>query len=321
MSESPVRWFGPEEIDVLLDAAAVVESQRQAFVALEDGSGQLAERLLLPNAADQSTAFCYAARLSPETGPVCKFGSVNPANADAGLPSVSATVLVLDPVTGRPRALMDGEALTTARTAAASALAARSLAVPSASTLAVLGAGVQAAAHVRALAGVLPLEVVRLHSRSPDRAASTADRLAEETGLQVRAVDSARKAVEGAAVVVTATTSRTPVLEASWLAPGCLVVTVGSFAPDRVEVGEDVVRRSDVLVVDHVPTAAAQSGALVNALAGGALRVDELAGLGAVLLGASPGRRSAEDVVLYTSVGLGIQDAAVAWLVLQAADG
>lgn len=264
-------WLGPAEIEDLLEFDDVIESQREAFAALADGSGQLAPRLLLPNPADGSVAFCYASRLSPATGAVCKFGSVNPGNRERGVPSVSALILVLDSETGQPRALLDGEAVTTARTSAASALAAQLLSRPASRELAVLGTGVQGLAHVRALAAVLPLTQVRLWSPSIERRAAEIARLERELGLPVRSTGDARSAVEGADVVVTATTSHFPVLDLGWLAPGATVVSVGSFAPDRREIGDDVVAAAATVVVDDSATATRQAGPVVHALESGAL--------------------------------------------------
>jgi ornithine cyclodeaminase len=312
-------WLGPADVEELLDVPAAVESQRQAFTALADGSGQLAPRLLLPNEADGSVAFCYAARVSATTGPVAKFGSVNPGNKARGLPSVSALVVVLDPDTGRPRAVLDGEAVTTARTAAASALAAEVLGRDGPRELAVLGCGTQGRAHVRALVAAADVVRVRMYGPTAGTCGDTAAALRAELGVPVLPCATAEEAVSGADVVVTATTSTTPVLAAGWLRPGTTVISVGAFAPDRCEVGDDVVAAADLVVADHAGTALAQSGQLVRAVASGVLDPSRVAGLGDVLIGRAAGRRSADDIVLYTSVGLGIQDAAVAALLLDLA--
>jgi ornithine cyclodeaminase len=135
--------------------------------------------------------------------------------------------------------------------------------------------------------------------------------------VDVQATPAAKNALHGADVVVTATTSPEPVLKAAWLAHGATVITVGSFTPDRRELGEDVMRAADVVVADHPATALNQCGALLRGLHQGALRPADVQSLGAVLVGQSPGRRSPADLVVYASVGLGIQDAAAAWLVLE----
>jgi ornithine cyclodeaminase len=318
MHAGPI-WLGPEDLEELLELRAVIESQRRAFGALADGSGQLAPRLLLPNERDGSVAFCYASRLSHATGPVAKFGSVNPGNRNLGLPSVSAVVVVLDPVTGQPRAFLDGEAVTTARTSAASALAAKLLSRPGRVEVAVLGCGVQGRAHARALAATLPVSAIRMWSPSEASRRSATTTLEEELGLPVRPSDDARGAVDGADVVVTATTSAEPVLEATWVLPGTTVLSVGSFAPDRREVGDDLVRAAATIVVDHPETAAQQAGPIVRALEHALIAPSDLVGLGDIVNGTAPGRYSDEDIVFYNSVGLGIQDAAAAWLALDRA--
>jgi ornithine cyclodeaminase/alanine dehydrogenase-like protein (mu-crystallin family) len=312
-------WLGAADVEELLDVTAAVESQRQAFIALADGSGQLAARLLLPNEADGSVAFCYAARVSPTTGPVAKFGSVNPRNKSRGLASVSALVVMLDAETGQPRGVLDGESVTTARTSAASALAAEVLGRKGPRELAVLGCGTQGRAHVRALVATGNVVRVRMYGPTQSTCHETSAALEAELGVPVQPSATAAGAVEGADLVVTATTSAVPVLQAEWLRPGTTVISIGSFAPDRCEVGDDVLAAANVVVVDHAETALAQSGQLVRAVASGTIAPDDVAGLGDVLIGRAAGRQSEEDIVLYTSVGLGIQDAAVATLLLQRA--
>jgi ornithine cyclodeaminase len=305
-----------------------IESQRAAFTALGAGTAVLPPRLLVPG-TDDSVAFCYAARLTPDGGAVAKFGSVNPRNASRGLPTVSAVVTVLDPVDGHPVAVLDGTAVTTLRTAAASAVAASALARSGARTLTVLGSGVQARAHVPALAHVLPgLAEVRLWSPSRARREALAESLsgagAEQaagvpSGCAVTAASCAEDAVRGADVVACCTTSLTPVLDDGWLAQGTLVISVGSFAPDRHEVPASLVSSADLVVVDDVPATLADCGPVMAAIAAGAFAETHLVSLGQVVTGQHPGRRSPADVIYYNSVGLGIQDAAAALAIVAAA--
>src|SRR5206468_1729927 len=158
---------------------------------------------------------------------VCKFGAVAAGNRARGLATVHAVVLALDAATGEPVALFDGEAVTTVRTPAASAVAVDHLAGPGPHTLAVLGCGVQGRAHVRALAG--RVQAVRLWDHTPGHAEDAAEAL----GGNVTVAGTAADAVGPADVVVTCTTSATPVLSFDWLAPGATVLSIGSFAPDR----------------------------------------------------------------------------------------
>lgn len=302
------------EVAQVFDAHRALESQRVAFTALAGGDAVLPARLLLPGQAE-STAFCYAARLAPDAPAVSKFGSVNPGNADRGLAAISAVITVLDPETGLPRAIMDGTEVTTLRTAAASALAAQTLA-GRVSVLAVIGSGVQAAAHLAALASVLPAEEVRLFSRN----AETAERVARQTpGPAVRVCASAEEAVRGADLIVTTTTSADPVLAADWVAEGATVISVGSFAPDRHELDQELLRRCAHIVVDDRATAVEHAGPIVAAVRSGDLDPESVLELGAILNDPQSWHREPGDIVHYNSVGVGIQDAAAAAVITDAA--
>lgn len=317
MTDDVLFLSGPQ-VTRLLDADTAIASQRAAFTALGSGTADLPAKIMHPSRFDDSVLFAYVSRLSADSGAVAKFGSVNPGNAAAGLPTIHAVVSVLDPVTGRLAAVMDGAAVTTLRTAAASAVAVDALARPDSTDLAVLGSGTQALAHVRAIARVRDLKTVRLWSPTPRHRARAAETLAE-LGFPAEAVGSAEEAVSGASLVAACTLSTTPVVHGEWLAPGCTVVSVGSFEPTRREVDTDVLRRSATVVVDDPATAAEHAGPVVDALRTGLLT--ELVGLGDVLTGRAVARTAPGDIVYYNSVGLGIQDAAAAWAVVRAAKG
>ncbi|WP_433469654.1 ornithine cyclodeaminase family protein [Spirillospora sp. CA-128828] len=311
-----VLLLSAADVRAVFDLPAAIASQRAAFGALGRGEAGLAPRVLL-DGPDGDVAFSYVSRL-PGTGAVAKFGSVNPGNAARGLPTVAALVTVQDPVDGRPVAIIEGEAVTTLRTSAASAVAAGHLAVPDASRLAVIGCGVQGRAHVRAMAMVRPIGLVTMACRHPETC-TAASELSRELEMPVEAAASARAAVEGAQIVVTATTSPEPVVLGSWLDPGCTVVSVGSFAPDRTEVDGETLTRAASVVVDDVTTALDHAGPVVAAVRAGVLNPDEVRPLGPIVAGLATGRESAADIVFYNSVGLGVQDAAAAAVIVDRA--
>jgi ornithine cyclodeaminase/alanine dehydrogenase-like protein (mu-crystallin family) len=313
---SGLLFLSSDDVARIYDPAMAIESQRVAFAALGARTAVQPGKLMVGNPADGSVAFCYAARLSPHDGAVSKFGSVNPANTAGGLPSIAAVIVVLDPVTGRPAAIMDGAVITTRRTAAASAVAVEALSARDAACLAVLGCGTQGREHVRTLPRVRPIKAVRLWAPSAARRAAAARELAAETGLDVRACATAREAVAGAQIVALCTLSSDPLIESSWLAPGATVVSIGSIEPDRREVGADVVTGAARVVVDDPDTAAAHAGPIVDALRTGGLTRADLIGLGDVLAGKEPGRVRRDDLIYYNSTGLGVQDAAAATAVL-----
>ncbi|MFF3705501.1 ornithine cyclodeaminase family protein [Streptomyces phaeochromogenes] len=314
-----VLHLSRDQVAALLDTDTAIRSQRAAFTALGDGTAELPGKIMHPSGFDDSVVFAYLARLSADTGPVAKIGSVNPGNAAAGLPTIHAVINALDPVTGQLVAVMDGTAVTTLRTAAASAVAFDALAIPDSAELGLIGSGTQALAHARSVARVRDLRAVRIWSPNPERRARAARLLAAELGIPVKAVGSAEEAVAGLPMVAACTLSSTPVVRGEWLAPGCTVVSVGSFEPSRSEVDTEVVRRAASVVVDDPGTAAEHAGPVVDALRAGTLTRQDLIPLGEVLTGRREGRTTGRDIVYYNSVGVGVQDAAAAWAVIDAA--
>ncbi|RRJ87934.1 ornithine cyclodeaminase family protein [Gulosibacter macacae] len=311
-------YFSDDEIERLLTQELALESQRSAFSALGNDEAVLAPRVLI-DGADDSVAFSYVARLSPQAPVVSKFGSVNPVNAERNEPVISATVHMLDAVSGRPVATLEATNLTTLRTAAASALVCEQLAREDARTLGVIGSGVQARAHIHALTRVRNFEEVRVAGRSLERAKAMARELAAEIDVPVRVVG--HELVAAADVVVTCTTSFEAVLETAWVRPGATVISVGAFAPDRMELPTSLIDRADLVVVDHLETTSAQSGPVVAALESGSIGLGDLVELGTVVTGKHPGRTNPREIIVYFSVGIGIQDAAAAAAVVAAADG
>jgi ornithine cyclodeaminase/alanine dehydrogenase-like protein (mu-crystallin family) len=219
------------------------------------------------------------------------------------VPTHHATILLFKPDTGEPLATMDGRLITEVRTAAVSAVATERLARPDASVLAIIGSGVQARSHLEALRLVRDFREVRVWS--PRRAAAFAKE------HSVRAAASAEEAVRGADVVVTATTSSTPVLSGRWLSPGAHINALGAPRPDWRELDDEVLRHARIYV-DSREAAMKESG---DVIAAGEI----FAELGEVVSGAKPGRRSAEEVTLFKSLGLAVEDVATAELVYRKA--
>lgn len=253
----------------------------------------------------------------PQLG--AKLVTVFGGNLTKGLPSHLATILLLDPDTGALIALMDGRFITEARTAAVSAVSARHLARPEASRLAVIGSGVQARSHVEALALVRPLKDVRVWSPQ----AASRDRFVAEMSSHVaaplRAMGSAEAAVEGADIVVLVTSSPTPVVEDAWVAPGTHVISVGACRPDQREMAPALVARSR-LVVDSRAGALVEAGDVVQGIREGRFNESHVAAeLGQVVAGSAPGRQHPDQVTVFKSLGMAVEDVAAADLVYRRA--
>ena len=245
-----------------------------------------------------------------------KLVTVMPGNAARGVNTVQALYLLLDRTTGEPRALLDGEALTLRRTAAASALAARYLARDDARTLLVVGAGHLAPWMARAHAALRPgIERVLLWARD---AAAREARAAElrRDGLPAQAVDDLEAAVREADIVSCATTATTPLVRGAWLGPGTHLDLVGGFRPDMREVDDAAVARSRI-VVDTLAGALAEAGDLLQPLQRGVIdRAQVLGELADLVRGTLRARISPDDVTLFKSVGTALEDLAAAELVI-----
>lgn len=255
-------------------------------------------------------------------GLAAKLVSLFPGNAGSVVPTHQAVVVVFDPGTGQPLALLDGTSITTARTAAGSALSAELLALPEARTMAILGTGVQARAHAHAMVRVRPIRQIRVAGRDRERAAALAAELQAELHIDVHARDSYAAACAGADIVCAATHSPTPVVHRDALRPGVHVTSVGyNTAGHELDVATVV---DSVLVVESrdavlAPPPAGSQDLLVP-IKEGLIGPDHIhAEIGELLSGARPGRASADQITLYKSVGIAAQDVVAANLVLTAA--
>jgi ornithine cyclodeaminase len=247
-----------------------------------------------------------------------KLVTVMPQAAAQGLPTVQASYLLSERTGGAPLALLDGDALTVRRTAAASALAARHLARTDANTLLMVGAGHLAPWLVRAHVALRPtLSRVLIWARRPASAQSLVRQLRTEGIAAEGAVDLAA-AVAQADVVSCATTATAPLVHGAWLQPGTHLDLVGGYRPDMREADDAAIARCDRIVVDTRAGALAEAGDLVQALARGVITPERISGeLAELLRGACAGRTTPEQITLFKSVGTALEDLAAAQLVLR----
>jgi ornithine cyclodeaminase/alanine dehydrogenase-like protein (mu-crystallin family) len=228
-------------------------------------------------------------------------------------------VLLFDPETGALLALIEGAAVTVARTAAVSAVAARHLRKPGAFRLALFGAGVQARGHLSAFAETVPgLDGVRVWSPAPDMDRFVAD-ASETCPVPVMAAASAEDAARGADLIVLVTSSNEPVLQSNWVGPGALVVSVGACRPDWREMDPALVARAR-LFVDSRVSALAESGDIMQGLQAGSFAENHIVGeLGDVVAGRLAGRRDDRETIVFKSLGLAVEDVTAADLVYKRA--
>jgi ornithine cyclodeaminase len=302
------------EVARLLPMPECVEAMADALAALARGEVELPLRQIvrLPSGG-------FLGSMPAAVGPLGVFGvkalSVFHANEGTPFDSHQGAILRFEAEHGQLLAIVDATSVTAIRTAAVSAVATRLLARADASELALLGTGVQARTHLEAIRLVRPIRRVRVWSRDPERVRAFAEREAREQGVEVTACAGAEEAVRGAHVVCTVTSSCEPVLRGAWLAEGAHVNVVGAATPGCREVDTAAVARSRVFV-DRRESALHEAGDLLIPLRERAItEAHVLAELGELLVGRAEGRRSPDEVTLFKSLGLAIEDVAAAHVV------
>jgi alanine dehydrogenase len=304
-----VIFLSEAEVRELLDLDELVDALAAAHRDLSAGDASMPPRIAAMVQERQGLLGVMPAYL-PSAGLACKLVTLFPQNIDRH--THQAVIVVFDPETGTPLAVMDGTYITATRTAAGSALATRLLAREDAEVLALLGTGVQARSHARALPRVRTFSEVRVAGR--DRA--RAEALADEIGPHARAVSSYEEAIRGSDVVAATTHTTDPIVRREWLSPGVHVNSVG-LNPSGREVDEQTVADA-LLVVESRESALAAPPAGAPELVG-VRPADVHAELGELVAGTRPGRSSQDEITLYKSVGVAVQDVAAAALVLAAA--
>lgn len=209
---------------------------------------------------------------------------------------------------GEALAIVEADRLGQMRTGAASGVATRYLARPEAGALGVIGTGWQARSQVQAICRVRPIALVKAYSRSPERREAFAEAMVADLGVEVVAVESAGEAADSVDIVVTATPSREPVLSGGWLRPGMHVNAIGSNAASRREIDAEAVRRCDPIVVDALDQARIECGDLIAAALEGEPVWDRVVELGDVVAGRAPARQRPEEISLFESQGIAVED-------------
>lgn len=311
-----------EDVRALLDLDAVIEALAVAMADLSAGRASVPARVAA--FVDEREGFLAAMPgYVPALGALTtKLVTLFPLNDGSSVPTHQAVIAAFDPESGSLTALMDGTEITAVRTAAGSALSARLLAREDASVLAILGTGVQARTHARALPRVRAIREIRLAGRDVAKTEGVARELREELGREVCATGSYEEALRGADIVCATTPAHQPIVRRAWLSPGVHVASVG-FNPAGREVDDATIADALLCVESRSAVLApppAGSSDLIEPIRKGVItEADIHAEIGELVLGRRPGRTSPDQITLYKSVGVAVQDAASAALVLAAA--
>ncbi len=289
----------------------LIETMASALRRFSTGRVEQPVRTVIPVNGDHAFFASMPALARNPEALGAKLVTVFGGNAARGLPSHLATIVLLDPETGALLALLDGRYITEARTGAVSAVSSRLLARPGASSLGIIGSGVQARSHLEALTRVHQLRHVTVWSPSGERRRKFAEEVAPHAPCPVKAVDHAGEAVVGADLIVLATSSPVPVLEDGWVKPGAHVMAVGACRPTQREIDPALTARSR-LFVDSRAAALVESGDVVLGIAEGRFGPDHIVAEIGDLENGTRGRRDDREITIFKSLGLAVEDVTAA---------
>jgi ornithine cyclodeaminase/alanine dehydrogenase-like protein (mu-crystallin family) len=315
-----MRLLNQSQVVELLPMTECIGLMDGVLRTLAAGGAQLPLRTVLRLPEQRGIFGVMPAQLSSPDTLGLKAIAVFPGNEGTRLDSHQGVVLLLDPVTGAPLAILDASSITAIRTAAVSAVATRALAREDAGDLAILGSGVQARSHLEAMAAVRRLHRVRVYSPNPVRLAAFGRWAERRLGISAEPATDPASAVEGADLICTTTASRTPVVLGDWIKPGAHINAVGSSIPTARELDSRAVARGR-LFVDRRESATNEAGDYLIPLGEGAIGAGHILGeLGEVLTGAVRGRIDPSDVTIFKSLGIAVEDLASAHHVLRGAE-
>ena len=308
-----IRILSAANVRAALPMPKAIDAMRHAYGQLSAGKVTAPPRQHI--STDKGVTLLMPAHLPERSEFGIKVVSVYDDNPNLDLPRITATVLVLDPATGLPKAIMDGSSLTAIRTGAGGGVAADLLARKDAKTVGLFGAGVQARAQLQAVMAVRDIKRVNLISRTKTSAQQLATEITTWTDApDVNLALNSQQVVADAEIVICATTSATPLFDGNALQPGTHITAVGTFVPEKREVDTTTIRRADRIVVDSQEACLEEAGDLIIPNA----EID--AEIGEIVNGDQQGRQSNDEITFFKSVGVAVQDAVAGAVVLSEAE-
>ena len=319
-----IRVFTARDIDRALSMAEAIEVVKDAFVQLSLKKAQSPVRSSLNLKGPGEAALVMPAYIEESGALGAKMVTVLPWNPRANLPAVQGIVFLFDAATGSPLAVLEGTHLTRFRTGAATGAATQILSRPDSRCLAVFGAGGQAFFQVKGVLAARKIERLRVFDLLSEKADELVERLRADAScreIELLRAGNPAQALEGADIVVTATTSSRPVFDGKLLKEGMHINAIGAFKPEMQEVDEETIRRARIFV-DSVEACLEEAGDLIIPMKKGLIqKADIRAELGEVAAGKKPGRGSVREITYFKSVGNAVQDVSVAQAVYRRARG
>jgi ornithine cyclodeaminase/alanine dehydrogenase-like protein (mu-crystallin family) len=316
-----MRILSRQEIETLISMRDAIALMEEVFAALARGEALVPERTALSLPGTDNSIVFMPGYLVKSGSIGLKTVSVFPTNAARGIPTISAQILLCDSETGETKALLEGGYLTALRTAATTAVATKHLARETAESLGVFGAGVQAKSQIESHFEVRLLKRVLIYDPNKQRAAALVKHVQSTRGsaCECTAAGSPGEVLASSDIIVTATTSPVPVFDGRSVKEGTHINAIGSFKPVVREVDDAIVRRSRIFV-DSYEHALKEAGDLIIPMKSGIInRGDIKAELGELIVGTKKGRERTDEITLFKSVGMAVQDIAVAEVVYQKA--
>lgn len=307
------------QIKELSDMKEILDSVETAFKVHAERSVEMPAKEYLfykKFRGDLRIMPCFVRKMD-ESGVKCV--NVHPDNPRKyNLPTVMAIIELVDPKTGFPISIMDGTWITNMRTGAAAGVATKYLARENSEVLGLVGAGVQALTGFEAINEVMDIKEVRVSCRTCETREHFAQKITEEYGIEAKAVETIKEAVVGADVLLTTTPSREPVVKSKWVSPGTHINAMGADAPGKEELDSHVLYKSKIVI--DCWEQASHSGEINIPVAEGIVRKSDIHGsIGEVITGKIPGRTSDEEITIFDSTGLAVQDIVTAWNIYEKA--
>ena len=310
-----------ELVSTLMPMDECIDTMEDAFRLLAEGDALLPLRTMMVLPDGESLLGLMPSYLGGIQSVGVKAIAAFPSNHGTEYDTHQGVVLLFDTEKGLLRAIVDGTAITALRTAAVSGVATRLLARQEAGDLAIIGAGTQARSHLESMLSVRKIHRVRVFSLPLEGTHQFAQRESERHGIEIEVKESALEAVSGADIICTVTTAKEPVVKGEWVAPGTHINAVGAFTPSTRELDTAAVVKSR-LYVDRRESALNEAGEFLIPKQEGVIGDDHIVGeIGEILLGKVPARESAEEITLFKSLGIAIEDLASAHFIYTKAQG
>lgn len=309
-----VRVLTKSDLERVLTIRDAIEAVEESFRYFSLGKTIMPLRQRLKIEERKGIALLMPVYISPMNALGLKFAAVYSENPkEHNLPRIFSVVILCDAETGKPLSIIDGGLITVMRTGAVGALATKYLARKDAKTAGIIGLGTQGRIQLTALCEVRDIEKVKAYDVIHSARTKFAEEMSKKLGLDIIATDSSKDVVTGMDIITTCSTSTEPVFNGNWIGEGVHINSIGSWSPDSRELDTTTVKRSKV-VVDSREACLAEAGDLIFPITEGAITKDHIyAELGEIILGTKPGRISDNEITLFKSVGLAIQDISTAF--------